>query len=125
MRSFIRWIHSLAYVVKGARAMRKGDDDGVIRNYSRAIEISPEDLDYYYARGHAHWHKRELGLAVADFSKAIELNPKHFAALKNLAVLYEKAGFKHRAVEMWERCVHAAPDADTRLQIKEHLIRLL
>src|ERR1700727_1562227 len=58
MRSFIRWIHSLAYVVKGARAMRKGDDDGVISTYSRAIEISPEDLDYYYARGHAHWHKR-------------------------------------------------------------------
>ena len=24
--------------------------------------------------------------------------------LKNLAVLYEKAGFKHKAVETWERC---------------------
>ena len=27
--------------------------------------------------------------------KSVEINPKSFPALKNLAVLYEKAGFKH------------------------------
>jgi len=26
---------------------------------------------------------------------------------------------------MWERCVHAAPDAETKAQIKDHLVRLL
>ena len=41
----------------------------------------------------------------------MDLNPRHFPALKNLAVLYEKAGFKHKAVEMWERCTPIAPDA--------------
>ena len=61
MRSFFGWAHSLVHVVKGAAAMRRGDDDAVIEHYSRAIEISPEDLDYYYARGHAFWHKGELG----------------------------------------------------------------
>ena len=98
MRSFVRWVHSLAYVVKGAHAMRQGDDDGVIRNYSRAIEISPEDLDYYYARGHAHWHKRELGLAVADFSRAIELNPEDMYAHFVRGAIYREKGFLAQAI---------------------------
>ena len=62
---------------------------------------------------------------MGELERAVELNPKHFPALKNLAVLYEKAGFKNKAIEMWERCVHNAPDPETRTQIKEHLVRLL
>ena len=98
MRSFINWVHSLAYVVKGAHAMRKHDDEGVIRNYSRAIEISPEDLDYYYARGHAYWHKGELGMAIADFSKAIELNPDDIYAHLVRGALYQEKGFTAQAI---------------------------
>ena len=69
--------------------------------------------------------KGQIYDGIRELEKAIELNPKHFPALKNLAVLYEKAGFKYRAVEMWERCAHVAPDAETKAQIKEHLIGLL
>ena len=54
--------------MKGASAIRRGDDDGVIENYSRAIEISPDDLEYYFARAQAYWHKQELGLAIADYT---------------------------------------------------------
>ncbi len=67
MRSFWSWLQSLSYVVRGAHDMRLHDDAGVIRNYTRAIELSPEDLDYYYARGHAYWHKGDHALAIDDF----------------------------------------------------------
>jgi tetratricopeptide (TPR) repeat protein len=92
MRSFINWVHSLGYVVKGAAAMRRSDHDGVIRNYTRAIEISPEDLDYYYARGHAYWHKRELGLAITDLSTAINLNPDDIYAHLVRGAIYQERG---------------------------------
>jgi tetratricopeptide (TPR) repeat protein len=98
MRSFVNWVHSLAYVVRGAHCMRMGDDDGVIRNYTRAIEISPEDLDYYYARGHAHWHKRELGDAIADFSKAIELDPDDLYSHLVRGAIYREKGFLTQAI---------------------------
>jgi hypothetical protein len=39
-------------------------------------------------------------------------------------VLYEKAGFKNKAVEMWERCASLAPDEATRASVKEHLRQL-
>ena len=47
------------------------------------------------------------------------------AAMKNLAILYQRAGFKHKAVEMWERSLGAATDEGTRQGIKEHLMSLL
>jgi tetratricopeptide (TPR) repeat protein len=108
MRTFVNWVHSLAYVVKGARAMRKGDDEGVIRNYSRAIEISPEDLDYYYARGHAYWHKRELGFAIADFSKVIDLNPDNIYAHLVRGAIYQERGNLQQAMRDLNHVIEAS-----------------
>ena len=63
--------------------------------------------------------------ARSELLRAVDLNRKHYPALKNLAVLYEKAGFKNKAVEMWERCAAAAPDDPTRATVREHLRRLI
>ncbi len=98
MRSFVNWVRSLGFVVRGAHAMRMGDDEGVIRHYSRAIECSPEDLDYYYARGHAHWHKRELGLAAPDFTRAIELCPDDLYAHLQRGAIYRDRGYFSQAI---------------------------
>jgi tetratricopeptide (TPR) repeat protein len=51
--------------------------------------------------------------------------PSHFGGLKNLAVLYQQAGFRNKAVEAWERALCVAPDAATRSAIKEHIVSLL
>ena len=45
---------------------------------------------------------------------AVDLSPKNFAALKNLAVLYQRAGFKHKAIEIWERALGSAQDDDAK-----------
>jgi tetratricopeptide (TPR) repeat protein len=63
--------------------------------------------------------------AIAAMEAAVDLSPKNFAALKNLAVLYQRAGFKHKAIEIWERALGSAQDDETRLGIKEHLMSLL
>ena len=49
--------------------------------------------------------KGQIYDGIQELERAVDLNPKHFPALKNLAVLYEKAGFKNKAIEMWERGV--------------------
>jgi tetratricopeptide (TPR) repeat protein len=98
MRTFVQWIHSLSYVIKGAAAMRRGDDEGVIRNYTRAIEISPDDLDYYYARGHAYWHTKELGRAIADFTTAIDLKPDDIYAYYVRGAIYQERGNLQQAM---------------------------
>jgi DNA-binding response OmpR family regulator len=109
----------------GIAAYKAGEIDGAIELLKAGSHIDPLAYRLHFHLALLYGKKGLIFDGIAELEKAIELNPKHFPALKNLAVLYEKAGFKHRAVEMWERCVHASPDADTRAQIKEHLMRLL
>jgi tetratricopeptide (TPR) repeat protein len=45
--------------------------------------------------------------------------------MKNLAVLYQKAGFRNKAIETWERAIAVAPDEATKQSIKELLLGLL
>jgi DNA-binding response OmpR family regulator len=109
----------------GIAAYKIGEIDKAIELLKAGTHIDPLAYRLHFHLALLYGKKGLIFDGIGELERAIELNPKHFPALKNLAVLYEKAGFKHRAVEMWERCVHASPDAETRTQIKEHLMRLL
>ena len=49
----------------------------------------------------------------------------HDAVGKDLALLYQQAGFVQKAVEMWHQALAICPDAAMRQTIKDHLLRLI
>ena len=57
--------------------------------------------------------------------QAIAIQPRYFVGVKNLAVLYHRAGFQSKSTEMWERALALAPEDKTREAIRSHLQRLL
>jgi Tfp pilus assembly protein PilF len=75
--------------------------------------------------GLLYGRKGQIFDAVNELETAVNVNPEHFAAVKNLAILYQKSGFRNKAIETWERALALAPDDATRLSIREHLLRLL
>ncbi len=113
------------YLEEGIAAYKNGEADLAIALLKKGISIDPLAYRLRYHLALIYGKKGLFYDGINELERAVDLNPKHFPALKNLAVLYEKAGFKNKAVEMWERCVHTAPDAETRASIKEHLIKLL
>jgi tetratricopeptide (TPR) repeat protein len=104
MRSFLRWAHSLVYVVKGTHALHRGDHEGVVECYTRAIEIC-EDIDYYHARAKAYRALDEPGLAVADYTQAIELHPRDLYAYFLRASLQRERGFLAQAIADYGRII--------------------
>ena len=64
------------YNNRGLAQKGKGDLDGAIADYTKAIEIDPRNAEAYKNRGLALLTKGRDQEAEQDFKKAIELDPK-------------------------------------------------
>ena len=60
---------------RGNRHSRNGSYALVITDYSKAIEIHPAFAESHYNRGFSFYELRRNEEAIADLTRAIELNP--------------------------------------------------
>ena len=56
--------------------------------YTRAIAANPDDETNYYKRGCKYEELGQKELAIADYSKCLELNPMHSGALNNRSMVH-------------------------------------
>src|SRR4029077_562879 len=78
------------YNKRGLAREAKGDHDGAIADYNRAIDFNPKYAGAYNNLGVAKQAKGDLDGAIADFNRAIELDPK-------LAISYHNRGLAQKA----------------------------
>lgn len=109
----------------GIEAYKAGRLDEAIDHLKHGLSIDPLAFRLRFQLGLLYGRKNQVFEAVSELETAVSLNSQHFPAVKNLAILYQKAGFRNKAVETWERALALAPDDATRLSIREHLLRLL
>lgn len=114
-----------ACLAQSMQAYRGGDVDGAIAALKRGTSIDPLAFRLHVHLGLLYGKTEMIFEAIGALEKALELVPTHFVALKNLALLYERGGFRHRALEVWKRALEASEDEDVRTQIKARLIELL
>jgi tetratricopeptide (TPR) repeat protein len=90
--------------IQGMTAATKGDMDTAIAAFSRIVDLGAS-IDVknlasaYNLRGMCHEAKNDLQKALADYSKAIELDVKLAEAYGNRAMLYMKLGDEAKAKE--------------------------
>jgi tetratricopeptide (TPR) repeat protein len=96
------------YSNRGDAKIRKGDLDGAIADYNKAIELKPDLAVAYYNRGTAKRAKGDLDGAIADYNKGIELKP-------DLAVAYYIRG---AAKEIKGDIDGAIADCNKAIQLK-------
>jgi len=66
-------------------------------------------LAYYY-RGKGHYEKRQYDRAIADYTKAIELNPKFADAYNFRGIAYRKIGQYDRAIADHTKMIELVPE---------------
>ncbi len=106
-------------------AYKSGDIDGAIALLKKGLQIDPlaHQLHYHLA---LLLGKKDLNYqAIRSLENALDLEPGYFPALKNLAVLYQKTGFKFKAIETWEKALTYCDEKDMQEKIKTHLMKLL
>jgi DNA-binding response OmpR family regulator len=109
----------------GVAAYQAGNLDEAVEHLRRGVGIDPLAYRLHYHLGLLYGKKGQVYEAISELETAIEINSQHFPAVKNLAILYQKAGFRNKASEMWQRALTLAPDEPTRQSIKQHLMGLL
>jgi DNA-binding response OmpR family regulator len=114
-----------AALLAGVEAYKAGRLTEAIEHLKRGIAIDPLAYRLHFHLGLLYGKGGQVFEAIGELEAAMDLNSKHFAAAKNLAILYQKAGFRNKAAETWERALRLAPDDETRRTIKEHLLNLL
>ena len=91
----------------------------------RSVKADPFDARAHFIYGSVLQGLGHVYQAISEYERVVELAPSMFGALKNLAVLYERQGFRSKAVEMWTRALDQSPTDAVRQTIKAHIIGLL
>lgn len=110
---------------EGVEAYKAGQLELAVEHLKRGIGIDPLAYRLHFHLGLLYGKRGQVYDAIGELETAVEINAKHFPAVKNLAVLYQKAGFRNKAAEAWERALKLAPDDATRQSIRQHLLSLL
>lgn len=112
-------------IKQGLELLQAGDVSSAVAAAEQAVGIDPFEPRAHFLKASAMNAAGRFYEAISAYERVVELAPGQFSALKNLAVLYERQGFKAKAVEMWTRALEISPTDAVRQTIKAHLVDLL
>ena len=110
---------------RGLNALRKGDYDLAIADYSEAIHLKPDFVEAYINRGYVYGQKRDYDRAIADYNEAVRLQPNGWLAYINRANSYEHKGDWDRAIADYTEAMRAKPNNVKYPEANISLARLL
>jgi tetratricopeptide (TPR) repeat protein len=95
---------------RGVELKRKGDIDGAIADYTRAIALNSKDLFAFNNRANTRRDKGDLDGAIADYSEALRLDRDYAAAYTNRGRVHEMRKDLVRARADFKAALAAAPN---------------
>ncbi|HEX8179396.1 MAG TPA: tetratricopeptide repeat protein [Pyrinomonadaceae bacterium] len=81
------------YLKRGADRYLRGDLDGALAAYDKALMIEPNAADIYVKRGGVRHAKGDLPGALSDFDQALTLDPQAVHNDRSVAEAYSRRGY--------------------------------
>jgi len=94
---------------RAARAMAEHNTDGTQQAFAQLLAKYPKAANVHYFYG-TFLLGADTDAGLRELAKELELNPKHVAALDQMALAYEQRGDSAKALEYARRAVAADPD---------------
>ena len=106
-----RWALALGYVADQRGA--KGETQSAVDAYTKALEIKPDDprlvLNLANAERDGARSELEMERAVAQYARAVRLNPASALALVNQGIAQAAVGDTVNAVASWQQAMRVEP----------------
>jgi DNA-binding response OmpR family regulator len=114
------------FLSEAMTAFKEGDLDRAIERCREGLRIDPLSAPLHFRLGVFYLKKQgAIYQALQELEEAVQLDPELFVAQRSLAILYQRRGFKNKAIEMWERAVQSSPSPEVRDRIRNHLKTLI
>ncbi|HUB68593.1 MAG TPA: tetratricopeptide repeat protein [Candidatus Methylacidiphilales bacterium] len=97
------------YNDRGLARRARGDLDGAIGDYTRALALDPRYAQAYSNRGIAKQMKGDISGAIADYTQAITLDPKYAHAYNNRGIAKANLGDLNGAMADFNQAVAIDP----------------
>jgi tetratricopeptide (TPR) repeat protein len=109
---------------RGRDALDEGAPDAAVEHFSALVDHAPGFAEGYYGRASSYYLLGLTGPALEDIRQALVLNPRHFEAMRGLAVIMEELDRPDDALELYQMVLEINPqsqsvqEAQTRLQLQ-------
>lgn len=82
----------LAYRLRAQSRLSQGNAAGALTDYAAALRVNPRDATLYEERGFVGIFKKDFAAAIADFDKALQLDPNLARVIPWRALALARAG---------------------------------
>jgi tetratricopeptide (TPR) repeat protein len=99
-----------SYYSQGMECEIRGDSNGALTNYDRAIEIDPDFGDAYGRRAYLEQSDSNLDATLADYNKAINLGSATASDYANRGMVEQRKGDLAAALADYNKAIELQPD---------------
>jgi tetratricopeptide (TPR) repeat protein len=114
------------YIQEGVANFQQQKYDAAIASYEKAIKAEPRAATAYNMMGMAYRFKyNQLGVPelrqkeMAAFQKAIEIDPRNWVSMINLATDYYADGQKGKAAALFKKALELNPNHPEKAEIQK------
>jgi tetratricopeptide (TPR) repeat protein len=88
-----------------------GEYNKAIADFTKCIDIMPDNPCFWSNRGIAYYEKGEYGKALDDLDKSIALDPENWYAVTYRGLAYARIGETGKAIDDFTRSIEGEPES--------------
>ena len=97
-------------------------EDEKLNLLSKSLELNSDYVNALTERGHIYYHNLEFDLALLDFKRAVEIQPRNFRILTLIGTIYARQGELEKSYDFFDDALIIAPDEKWILGNMAHLL---
>jgi tetratricopeptide (TPR) repeat protein len=94
---------------RAKKSIDENNYDLALKLLDAVIEIKPEYTEAWNRRATVYFLKKDYGNSLADLSKVLTREPRHFGALSGLGLIMQDIGDEKRALDAYRKALEVYP----------------
>ncbi|MGJ8621459.1 MAG: tetratricopeptide repeat protein [Yoonia sp.] len=96
---------------RGKDALDEGAPEEAVEQFTALLDHAPDVAEGYYGRASSYYLLGRTGPALADIQRTLELEPRHFEAMRGLAIIMEELERPADAKELYDMILEINPQS--------------